>query len=182
MGSKCTPRDPIPARQGNSGAGPVPAGAILHPSHPCWQQAPSVAPRPCALTGADPSLVPQTPHLKQTPLCPRLSCWDGHGLRRQQSQSPGEGPSGCGQKGGQVELTPQTRSPPPAGPPQATLTLLSVTVCCSQITISSMEDKLGRAVVAAGRPGGSDWLWLLFAAAGPFLNPTSGCNKEQQQS
>lgn len=79
-----------------------------------------MAPCPCALTGADPLPVPQTPHLKQTPLCPRLSCWDGHGLQRQQIQSPGEGPSGHRQKGGQAELTPQTLSPPMVGPPQAT--------------------------------------------------------------
>lgn len=148
----------------------------------------STSPSPCphVLTGADPLLVPQAPHLKQTLLCPRLSCWDGHGLQRQQIQSPGEGPSGHGQQGGQAELTPQTTCPPTVGPPQVTLTLLSVTVCCSQIIISSMlgthQHKLGRVTVAARQLGGSDRLWILFAAAGPFLNPTSGCNKEQQQN
>lgn len=121
-----------------------------------------MAPCPCALTAADPLLVPQTPHLKQILLCPRLSCWDGHGLRRQQIQSLGEGPKGHGQKEGKAQLTPQNPSPPMVGPPQVTLTLLSVTVCCSQITISSMvgthQHKLGGVTVAAGQPGDSDRL------------------------
>lgn len=183
--------DPIPARQGGSRAGPVLAGAICCSSRPHWQRAPTMSPRPRTLTGAGPSPVPRTPHLKRSLLCPRSSCWDGPGLRRQQSQSPVEGPSGDGQR--RVRQSQLHRSRPLLRPPRAMLTLLSVTVCCSQITISSMvaisQRKRGKATAAAGwhgspcsAAGGADRLRLLFAAAGPFLNPASDCNEEQKQS
>ena len=189
--ARAAPGDPIPAGHGGSGAGPIPAGAIHCPSHPRWQRAPHMSPHPRTLTGAGPPPVPPTPHPKRPPLCPRSPCWDGPGLRRQRSQSPVEGPSRDRQRG--VRQSRPHRPSPLPWPPWAMLTLLSVTVCCSQITISSMvatrQRKRGRATAAAGQrgspclaAGGADWLRLLFAAAGPFLNPTSGCNEEQKQS
>lgn len=188
-GSRCPRRTPSP--RAGSRAGPVLAEMIRCPSRPRWQRAPPTSPHPRTLTGADPPPVPRPPHLKQRPLCPRSPCWDGPGLRRQRSQSPCEGPSGDGQRG--VRQSWPHRPRPLLQPPWATLTLLSVTVCCSQISISSMvgtrQREPGEVTAAAGRrgspcpaAGGADRLRLLFAAAGPFLNPTSGCNEEQKQS